>query len=90
MGEEEEREIEVRALNGESTKIWMPAGKCVKDLKQLLALTWPPAIAAAGTAASSTPNFHLFFKASAESTVAFSLTPPFIRCSFLVCANNRL
>uniref|UniRef100_A0A2P2M9Z4 Putative ATP-dependent helicase YprA isoform X2 n=1 Tax=Rhizophora mucronata TaxID=61149 RepID=A0A2P2M9Z4_RHIMU len=62
MGEEEEREIEVRALNGESTKIWMPAGKCVKDLKQLLALTWPPAIAAAGTAASSTPNFHLFFK----------------------------
>ncbi|XP_021674858.2 uncharacterized protein LOC110660749 isoform X3 [Hevea brasiliensis] len=51
---EEEREIEVRTLSGESSKVSIAANKTIRDLKLLLVRTFPPA--------SSSPNFHLFFK----------------------------
>ncbi|XP_020537574.1 uncharacterized ATP-dependent helicase YprA isoform X2 [Jatropha curcas] len=51
---EEEREIEVRTLTGESTTVFIGPNKTISDLKLLLTLTFPPA--------SSSPNFHLFFK----------------------------
>ncbi|XP_022728829.1 uncharacterized protein LOC111284419 isoform X3 [Durio zibethinus] len=49
-----EMEIQVRSLSGESTAIAVSPEKTVNDLKHLLKLSFPPA--------SSSPNFHLFFK----------------------------
>jgi DEAD/DEAH box helicase domain-containing protein len=47
---EREVEIEIRTLTGESTKVRISSKKIVNDLKLLL------------IHASSSPNFHLFFK----------------------------
>ncbi|KAM7279820.1 hypothetical protein ACFE04_006954 [Oxalis oulophora] len=52
--EEEEREVEVRTLSGEVTTVKISANKTVNEVKQLLKLNFTPA--------SSSPNFHLFFK----------------------------
>ncbi|XP_050223034.1 uncharacterized protein LOC126673096 isoform X2 [Mercurialis annua] len=52
--EKEERKIEVRTLSGESTTVSMATSGSISDLKLLLTLIFPPA--------SSSPNFHLFFK----------------------------
>ncbi|XWS37243.1 hypothetical protein CRYUN_Cryun19dG0026700 [Craigia yunnanensis] len=51
-----ETEIQVRTLGGESTAITISSEKTINDLKLLLKLSFPPA--------SSSPNFHLFFKGS--------------------------
>ncbi|KAK6261775.1 hypothetical protein QUC31_007591 [Theobroma cacao] len=47
-------EIQVRTLSNESTVITTSPEKTINDLKLLLKLSFPPA--------SSSPNFHLFFK----------------------------
>lgn len=58
MGENE-REIEVRTLTGESTIVSISPNKTIQDLKLLLKkLIFPPA--------SSSPNFHLFLKVRAH------------------------
>lgn len=54
-----EMEIQVRTLTGESTVIKFPAEKTISDLKLALKLSFPPA--------SSSPNFHLFFKGAKTS-----------------------
>ncbi|XVF54478.1 hypothetical protein PTKIN_Ptkin05aG0183500 [Pterospermum kingtungense] len=51
-----ETKILVRTLSGESTAITVSSEKTINDLKLLLKLSFPPA--------SSSPNFHLFFKGS--------------------------
>ncbi|KAK3225471.1 hypothetical protein Dsin_005333 [Dipteronia sinensis] len=47
-------EIQVRTLTGETTTVCVSSEKTIYDLKLLLKLNFPPA--------SSSPNFHLFFK----------------------------
>nr|KJB39969.1 hypothetical protein B456_007G040200 [Gossypium raimondii] len=47
-------EIEVRTLSGESTTITVSPETTINDLKHLLKLSFAPA--------TSSPNFHLFFK----------------------------
>ncbi|KAL5818090.1 hypothetical protein ACOSQ3_026468 [Xanthoceras sorbifolium] len=49
-----ESEIEVRTLTGETTTMRLSSESTIHDLKLLLNLNFPPA--------SSSPNFHLFFK----------------------------
>ncbi|XP_043813361.1 uncharacterized ATP-dependent helicase YprA isoform X3 [Manihot esculenta] len=51
---EKKREVEVRTLSGESSKVSIAGNKTISDLKLLLVRTFPPA--------STSPNFHLFFK----------------------------
>ncbi|XVE54657.1 hypothetical protein DITRI_Ditri03aG0099700 [Diplodiscus trichospermus] len=51
-----ETEIQVRTLGCQSTVITISPEKTINDLKLLLKLSFPPA--------SSSPNFHLFFKGS--------------------------
>lgn len=51
---EKEGEIEVRTLSGESTMVTISPDKTINHLKLFLTQTFPPA--------SSSPNFHLFFK----------------------------
>ncbi|XP_040936544.1 uncharacterized ATP-dependent helicase YprA isoform X4 [Gossypium hirsutum] len=48
------KEIEVRTLSGESTTITVSPETTINDLKHLLKLSFAPA--------TSSPNFHLFFK----------------------------
>ncbi|XP_015572042.2 uncharacterized ATP-dependent helicase YprA isoform X1 [Ricinus communis] len=50
----EKREIEVRTLSGESTTVSIATNRTISDLKLLLTTVFPTA--------SSSPNFHLFFK----------------------------
>ncbi|CAA2984498.1 ATP-dependent helicase hrq1 isoform X1 [Olea europaea subsp. europaea] len=51
---ENEREIEVRSLNGESITVSIEPNKTVQDLKTILKNQFHPA--------ASSPNFHLFLK----------------------------
>ncbi|KAL3512411.1 hypothetical protein ACH5RR_025128 [Cinchona calisaya] len=51
---EEEREIQVRSLNGESITLSMEPNKTIQEFKQLLKQVFPPA--------STSSNFHLFLK----------------------------
>ncbi|GKU95107.1 hypothetical protein SLEP1_g8507 [Rubroshorea leprosula] len=55
----EEMQIQVRTLTGESTLVNLPADKAIGDLKLVLKNSFPPA--------SSSPNFHLFFKGAKTS-----------------------
>ncbi|CAN1796234.1 Uncharacterized ATP-dependent helicase YprA [Linum perenne] len=54
MAEEEQTNIQVRALSGESIVVTILRTKTVDDLKRLLVLQF--------SLASTSPNFHLFFK----------------------------
>ncbi|OMO52842.1 hypothetical protein CCACVL1_29059 [Corchorus capsularis] len=55
-----EMAIEVRTLSGESTVITTSPDKTINDFKLLLKLSFPPA--------SSSPNFHLFYKGTKLSS----------------------
>ncbi|CAM8942684.1 unnamed protein product [Rhodiola kirilowii] len=52
--DDEERDLEVRSLTGESTVVSISVNKTVDDLKEVLKQKFKPA--------SEYPNFHLFFK----------------------------
>lgn len=51
-----DRKIQVRTLSGETTTVSVSSDKSIHELKLLLKISFPPA--------SSSPNFHLFFKAT--------------------------
>ncbi|GAB4845369.1 hypothetical protein Ancab_038777 [Ancistrocladus abbreviatus] len=51
---EEEREIEVRSLSGESVTVTIPSSKTLHEFKALLIECFSPA--------STSPNFHLFLR----------------------------
>uniref|UniRef100_A0A7N0TFF9 Uncharacterized protein n=1 Tax=Kalanchoe fedtschenkoi TaxID=63787 RepID=A0A7N0TFF9_KALFE len=60
MEGDEDRELEVRSLTGESIIVSISASKTVEDLKELLQQKFKPA--------SVYPNFHLYFKGTKLST----------------------
>ncbi|KAF5177122.1 Atp-dependent helicase hrq1 [Thalictrum thalictroides] len=56
---ENEKQIQIRTLYGESTTISIPSNRSIQDLKLLLVLIFIPA--------KTCPNFHLFFKGAKMS-----------------------
>lgn len=68
MAESSQKEIQVRALTGESIVLHIPPTGTVHDLKLLLIQSFPPA--------THYPNFHLFSKArSPSSSFSFNFVP---------------
>ncbi|KAK7304222.1 hypothetical protein RJT34_15349 [Clitoria ternatea] len=63
MSESNHKQIEIRALTGESITVPITPTTTIQHLKLVLNHSFPPA--------TNSPNFHLFFKAHSPS---FSLT----------------